>query len=117
MIDEYKGIINKSIINSYSEVLVIDIMDDKLYKYLIKDSTIVNDKVLSYMQYLNDCNELIYEDDIDDYVEALSISRLENEQQPISLVYKMKDDQTGSYCEYISDINLYENNGKRLQSW
>ena len=29
MLNEYKGIINKSIINSYSEILVIDIIDDK----------------------------------------------------------------------------------------
>ena len=52
--NEYKGIINKSIINSYKEVLVIDIMEDKLYKYLIKEDKIFNDKELSYMQYLND---------------------------------------------------------------
>ena len=37
--NEYKGIINKSIINSYSEILVIDIMSDKLYKYNINHFT------------------------------------------------------------------------------
>ena len=40
MMNEYKGIINKSIINSYSEILVIDIMDDKLFKYLVKDNNV-----------------------------------------------------------------------------
>jgi len=114
MINEYKGIISKSIINSYKEVLVIDIMDDKLYKYLIKDSGIVNDKEESYMQYLNDCKEFIYEDDIDDYIEALSISRLENEPMGISLVYKMKDVQMNAYREYMADINLYDTNGKKI---
>ena len=114
MMDEYKGIINKSIINSYKEVLVIDIMEDKLYKYLIKDSDVVKDNELSYMQYLNDCKNFIYEDDIDDYVEALSISRLENERNGISLVYKMKNNQTDTYYEYMGDINLYDNNGKKV---
>ena len=114
MMNEYKGIISKSIINSYSEILVIDIMDDKLYRYLVKDDSVVSDKELSYMQYLNDCKEFIYEDDIDDYVEALSISRLESVQSGISLTYKMKDIQMGTYHEYMADVNLYNNNGKKI---
>ena len=39
MINEYKGIINNSIINSYNEILVIDIMDDKLYRYNVKNNS------------------------------------------------------------------------------
>ena len=73
MMNEYKGIINKSIINSYSEILVIDIMDDKLYKYLVKDNSVSFDEETSYMKYLDDCKNFIYEDDIDNYVESLSI--------------------------------------------
>ena len=53
MMNEYKGIINKSIINSYSEILVIDIMDDKLYKYLIKDNNVSFCEETSYMKYLD----------------------------------------------------------------
>ena len=74
--NEYKGIINNSIINSYSEVLVIDIMDDKLYRYLVKNNGISFSNEMSYMEYLNTCKDFIYEDDIDKYVESLSISRL-----------------------------------------
>ena len=114
MMNEYKGIINKSIINSYSEILVIDIMDDKLYKYLVKDNSVSFDEETSYMKYLDDCKNFIYEDDIDNYVESLSISKLENEKNGLSLTYKMKDMKIGTYREYNNSINLYDYNGKKL---
>lgn len=114
MNNEYKGIITKSIINSYNEVLVIDIIDDKLYKYLIKDDCIVNDIEMSYMQYLNDCKEFIREEDVDNYVESLSISRLENEPNGMSLTYKMKDSKLGNYRDYMNDIYLHDVNGKKI---
>lgn len=114
MINEYKGIINKSIINSYNEILVIDIMEDKLYKYLIKNNSISFNKEVSYMEYLNDCKKFIYEDDIDNYIESLSISRLENESKGFSLCYKMKDERTNAYSEYMNSISLYDNNGKKI---
>lgn len=114
MMNEYKGIINKSIINSYSEILVIDIMEDKLYKYLVKDSCVSFNEEISYMKYLDDCKNFIYEDDIDNYVESLSISKLENEPNGLSLTYKMKDLKIDTYREFRSLINLYEDNGKKL---
>lgn len=114
MMNEYKGIINKSIINSYSEILVIDIMDDKLYKYLVKDNSLSFSEEVSYMKYLDDCKNFIYEDDIDNYVESLSISKLENEQNGLSLTYKMKDLKIDTYREYMNSINLYDYNGKKL---
>ena len=89
--NEYKGIIDKSIINSYDEVLVIDIMSDKLYKYFIDNGNISSPFEESYMEYLNNCKNFIYEDDVDDYVEFLSISKLGSERNGISLNYKMKD--------------------------
>lgn len=112
--NEYKGIINRSIINSYNEILLIDIMDDKLYKYIIKNNSITYSLEMSYMEYLNKCSEFIYEDDIDSYVDSLSISKLENEPNGFSLNYKMKDDKLGTYREYINSISLHENNGKKF---
>ena len=114
MMNEYKGIINKSIINSYSEILVIDIMEDKLFKYLINNEGVSFNEEMSYMKYLDDCKNFIYEDDIDNYVESLSISKLENEQNGLSLTYKMKDSKLGTYCDYINSINLVVENGKKL---
>ena len=114
MMNEYKGLINKSIINSYSEILVIDIMEDKLYKYLVKDNGLSFDKEYSYMKYLDDCKNFIYEDDIDNYVESLSISKLENEPNGLNLTYKMKDIGIDTYREYMNSVNLYNYDGKKL---
>jgi len=114
MINEYKGIINKSIINSYNEILVIDIMSDKLYKYLVNNNSISFNKEMSYMDYLNDCKNFIYEDDIDNYVESLSISKLENEPNGFNLNYKMKDGKLDTFREYMNSINLYDDNGKKI---
>ena len=49
MMNEYKGLINKAIINSYREVLVIDVICDKIYKYLISNNDFSNCEELSYM--------------------------------------------------------------------
>lgn len=114
MINEYKGIINKSIVNSYSEILVIDILDDKLYKYSIKNGSVSADSELSYMEYLNNCKNFIYEDDIDSYIESLSIAKLETESNGLRLNYKMKDDKLDTYREYMNSISLYEDNGKKI---
>lgn len=114
MMNEYKGIINNSIINSYSEVLVIDIMDDKLYKYLVKNNGISFSNEMSYMEYLNTCKDFIYEDDIDKYVESLSISRLENEHNGMTLNYRMKDSKLDTYLEYMNSVSLYEVDGKKI---
>ena len=114
MMNEYKGIINKSIINSYSEILVIDIMEDKLYKYLVKNNSVSFFEEISYMKYLNDCKDFVDEDDIDNYVESLSISKLENEVNGLSINYKMKDSRLGTYCDYVNNVTLYDNNGKKI---
>lgn len=114
MMNEYKGIINKSIINSYSEILVIDIASDKLFKYLVKNDNIVYSGVSSYMDYLNKCNELICEEDVDNYIESLSISKLENESNGINVSYKMREDKSDTYLEYMNSISLYNNSDNKV---
>jgi len=112
MMNEYKGIINSSIINSYSEALIIDILEDKLYKYTIKDNNVVPNGETSYMEYLDECKRVIYEDDVDNYVETLSISKLENENSNINILYKKRDNTV--YRDYIGNVSLYEHNGKKF---
>ena len=116
MINEYKGIINNLIVNSYSEILVIDVMEDKLYKYLIKNGDVSFLEEMSYMNYLNKCKEFIYEDDIDSYIDSLSLSKLESSNGKISLSYKMKDIKLDTYREYMNSINLYNYDGEELLS-
>jgi putative two-component system response regulator len=112
--NEYKGIINNLIINSYNEILVIDVMEDKLYKYLVNDGNISFKEEIPYVKYLDNCKEFIYEDDIDNYIECLSISKLESENNKLSLNYKMKDVKLDTYREYMNSVSLYDNNGKKI---
>ena len=114
MMNEYKGIINEMIINIYNEILVIDIMEDKLYKYLVQNNNISYVEEVSYMKYLNDCKEFVYEDDINNYVDSLSISRLENEINGLSVNYKMKDNKIGTFLEYTNNVRLYDKDDKKI---
>jgi len=114
MLNEYKGIINKSIINSYSEILVIDIIDDKIFKYVVNNNGISFSKEMSYMNYLNTCKDFIFEGDIDKYIDSLSISRLESENEGLKISYKMKDSKLDVYREYMNSISLYDDNGKKI---
>ena len=104
---EYKGIIDKVIRDNYQEILVIDIFQDKIYKYKYVDDNFKMIEELSYMDYLNRCKNFIYEDDLDKYVDALAISRLENGEGKTSVSYRMLD-EAGGYQEYINDIALYQ---------
>lgn len=113
MMNEYKGLINKTIINSYKEALIIDIIGDKVYRYGISNSNFSSSEELSYMDYLEKCKNNIFIDDVDNYIEALSISKLE-ENGHVSIMYKMKDVDTGVFSDFVSDISLYEENGKKL---
>lgn len=112
--EEYKGIVNKYIIGSYREVLVIDVMEDKLFQYKINNNTITFNQELSYMNYLTNCQQFIYESDVDDYVEALSLSKLESNSGCLELNYKRKDDLTNTYKDASLVVNLVHEFNKKL---
>ena len=114
MINEYKGLINKTIINRYKEALVIDVISDKVYRYGINDSSFSSSEELSYMDYLEKCKNNIFIDDVDNYIEALSISKLEEENGRISVLYKMKDVDTGIFTDFVSDVSLYAENDRKI---
>lgn len=111
---DYKEVLNKSIIKSYNEALVIDFIDDKLYKYSLTNEGLTLLSEESYMEYLNTCQSFIYESDIDDYVEALSISKLENNAGYIDLNYKRKDELTNTFKDYSLVVSLINDNGKKI---
>lgn len=114
MIEEYKGIISKNIIGSYREALVIDVLTDKLYRYTINNGELIYCNELSYMDYLNNCPNFIYENDIDNYVEALSISKLESNSGHLSLTYKRLDNITNDYKDSRLIVNLINNHNKKI---
>ena len=105
---EYKGIIDKLIRDSYEESLVIDVFNDKIYKYGYKNDDIVKLEELSYADYLNKCNSFIYGDDLDKYIESLSIGNNTN-----VVRYKMLD-ESGNYQEYVNNIIKYKDDGNDL---
>lgn len=114
MIDEYRAIINKKIMDNYEQVLVIDVNEDKIYKYSNNNGNFVCNEGSSYVEYFNNCHNFIYEDDIQDYVDSLSISKLEESNSRITLNYKMFNDKLGGYMDYVNNISLYNYNGKKL---
>jgi len=111
---EYKGIINNVILNSYEEVLIIDVNEDKIYRYSVNNDDFICDKELSYASYLDDCKNFIHEDDIDSYISSLSIPKLESLQNSINLNYKMHDKEFGTYRDYVNSVSLYDDNGKKI---
>lgn len=105
---EYKGIIDKLIRDSYEESLVIDVFNDKIYKYAYVNDDIVKLEELSYADYLNKCNSFIYGDDLDKYIESLSIGNDTN-----VVRYKMLD-ESGNYQEYVNNVIKYKDDGNDL---
>ena len=105
---EYKGIIDKLIKDSYEESLVIDVFNDKIYKYAYVNDDIVKLEELSYADYLNKCNSFIYGDDLDKYIESLSIGNDTN------IVRYKKLDESGNYQEYVNNVIKYKDDGNDL---
>ena len=75
--DDYKKIIDKKILESYVQALIIDANGDAVYKYVNKDGSFELDSQLSYVDYITNAQSFIFEDDVHNYVSSLSISKLE----------------------------------------
>ena len=114
MIEEYKNIIDKTILNNYVGALIIDVQSDKLYKYSNVNNAFNLDKEGSYVDYITNCNSFVHPDDVQNYVASLSISKLESNNSKIMLTYKMLDEKLGTYITYINNISLYDENGKKV---
>ena len=114
MMDEYKKIINEKILARYKEVLIIDVVEDKIYKYINNNGDFNCESTSSYVEYFNTCKNFIYEDDIEKYIESLSISKLEASANTITINYRMFDNLLGTYMNYTNNISLYNENNKKI---
>lgn len=114
MINEYNMIVNKKILNNYEQVLIVDIADDKIYKYVNNNGNFTCNNGSSYAEYINSLGSFIHEEDVQDYVDSLSISKIEKSNSKILLNYKMYNAKLGGYTNYINNISLYDYNGKKL---
>ena len=112
--DGYQKIIKEKILENYIQVLIIDVESDKVYKYVNNNGEFTCENQSSYVDYFSACKDFIYEDDVQDYIDSLSISKLENSNSSITLKYKMFDNKMGSYMDYTNYISLYLDNGKKI---
>lgn len=114
MENNYVDIINRAIIDNYLEALVIDVINDKVYKYVNNNGNFIYNSVSSYNDYFNSCNKLIYKDDLQEYVKSLSISTLNHNNNYYTFKYRRYNDTLGTYMEYVNNILLYNINGNNM---
>jgi len=114
MMNDYSSIINKKILDLYEQALVIDVQDDKIYKYVNSNDNFTCEKVSSYIEYFDECRKFVHEDDVDGYIDSLSIAKLENNDGRATFNYKMLSEEMGTYLAYTNEISLYEENDKKI---
>ena len=114
MNSDFNEIIDKKVFENYLQALIIDVEGDALYKYVNKDNNFSFDSQTSYVEYISSCQNFIYEDDVRNYVASLSISKLEENGGKIDLNYKMFDNKLGTYLDYINNVSLFDDEGKKL---
>ena len=114
MKEEYKRIIDRQIISNYIQAFIIDVDNDRLYKYANVQGDFTVDGEVSYVEFITNCNSFVFEDDVQNYVSSLSISKLESNNNKIVLNYKMLDPKLGTYRDYVNNISLYVEAGKKV---
>lgn len=112
--NQYEEIIKSKITENYEQVLIIDVIDDKIYKYINSNNNFVLEKEISYVDYFSNCKNFIFEDDIGEYIDSLSINKLENNGNRLVLNYRMIDSKVGTYMNYVNTISLFDDNGKKI---
>ncbi len=112
--EEYKNIIDKTILSNYVQALIIDVEADRLYKYANVGGVFNLESEGSYVEYITNCNSFVHEDDVQNYIAALSISKLESNNSKINLNCRMLDSRLGTYIGYTNNISLHEENGKKV---
>ena len=112
--DNYSQILKNTLLENYEEFLIIDIIEDKIYKYISNNGQFNRISESSYATYFEECKKFIFEEDIPNYIDSLSISKLEETNSKITINYRMLDNKIGGYMNYTNYISLYEENGKKI---
>ena len=111
---DYSVVISDNIFSKYEAALIIDVQGDKIYKYVNNAGHFACEKESSYIEYFDECRKFIDPDDVEGYIDSLSISKLENTGGKAVYNYKMLSDKIGSYLAYTNEISLYEENDKKI---
>lgn len=114
MMNDYSSIINGSIFSRYEEALIIDVQGDKIYKYINNNGNFVCERESSYIEYFDNCRNFIDGEDVEGYIESLSISKLEENGGRAVYNYKMLSNKLGTYLEYTNEISLHVENDKKI---
>lgn len=114
MNNEYNSLIKRVVFDSFQEFLIIDIIDDKIYKYINNNGEFNCINASSYTNYFEDCKKFIFADDIPNYIESLSIPQLESNNNQITINYRMLNDKIGGYMNYTNNVTLYNENNKKI---
>ena len=112
--NDYSGVINGKIFERYEQALVIDVQDDKIYKYVNTNGNFNCEKISSYIEYFDSCRKFVFEDDVDGYIDSLSIAKLEANGGKRTFNYKMLSERLGTYITYTNEISLYEESNKKI---
>lgn len=114
MNSNYNDILKKVVLGSYQEFLVIDVIEDKIYKYINSNGEFSCTNVSSYTNYFEECKKIVFEDDISTYIDSLSLTKLEENNNRITINYRMIDSKIGSYMNYTNNVTLYNENGTKI---
>lgn len=114
MMNDYSSVISSSIFSKYEQALIIDVQGDKIYKYVNNNGNFTCDKESSYIEYFDTCRNFIDGEDVEGYIDSLSISKLENTGGKAVYNYKMLSDKLGTYLDYTNEISLHVENDKKI---
>ena len=114
LIEQVSRIINAN----YSNIYVIDIIDDKVYRFdfTISNSLVIKE-VTTYTDFIEIAKRFVNSSDLSTYFDALSISKLELESQRGTSETKIKYRklcETGEYKWFVNIINYLPYEGKKL---
>ncbi len=111
-----KDIIKSIISSNYKFIYVIDILSDSVSKYIYQNNDFIEEEKFSFTDYITKCRDSIKEEDVDKYINSMSIQYLENSknngQDYISLEYSKKN-INGEYKRYCDIIKLYDYAGQK----
>lgn len=114
LIEQVSRIINAN----YSNIYVIDIPEDKAYRFefTISNSLIIKDTI-TYTDFIDIAKRFVSANDLSSYFEALSLNKLELESQKGNNETKIKYRklcETGEYKWFVNIINYLPYEGKKL---
>src|SRR5574344_780631 len=114
LIEQVLRVINKN----YSNIYVIDILDDKVYAF---DFTVANSLIIknvnSYTDFIEVAKKFVHPDDLSSYFEALSLNKLEAAKEAGNDETKVKYrklSEVGEYRWFVNIIDYLPFEGKRL---